>query len=41
MTFTDFKIVEVVGGGDFDGAGAVFGVGVFVGNHRDFAVGKR
>jgi len=41
MAFTDFEIVEVVSGGDFDSAGAVFGVGVLVGDNGDFAVGER
>lgn len=41
MAFTNFKIVEIVGGGNLDGAGAVLGVGVFVGNDGDLAVGER
>ena len=41
MAFADFKIVEIVRGGDFDGASAIFWVGVFVGDDRDFAVGQR
>ncbi len=41
MAFTNFKIVEIVGGGNLDGAGAVLGVGVFVGDDGDFAVGER
>lgn len=41
MALTNFKIVEIVGGGNLDGAGAVLGVGVFVGDDGDFAVGER
>lgn len=40
MTLANFEIVEVVGGGNLDGAGAVLGVGVFVGDDGDFAVGE-
>lgn len=40
MTLADFKVVEIVGGGNFNGAGAVSGVGVFVGDNRDEAVGE-
>ena len=40
VALTDFEIVEIVRWGDFDGAGAVGGVGVFVGDNRDFAVGQ-
>ena len=40
MALTDFEVVEVVGRGDFDGASAVFWVGVFVGDDGDFAVGE-
>lgn len=41
VTLANFEIVEIVGGGDFDGAGAVFGVGVLVGDDGDFTVGER
>ena len=34
-----FEVVEIVSRGDFDGAGAVFWVGVFVGNDGDGARG--
>ncbi len=40
MAFADFKIIEIVGGGNLDGAGAIGGVGVFVGDDRDGAVGE-
>ena len=40
MTLTNFEVVEIVGGGDFHGAGAVRGVGVLVGNDRDDAVSQ-
>ena len=38
MALADLEVVEVVGGGDFDGAGAVSGVGVVVGDDRDGSV---
>ncbi len=41
VTFANFEIVEIVSGGNLDGTGTVCGVGVFVGNNRDDAVGKR
>lgn len=41
MTFADFKVVEIVSRGDLDGAGAILGVGVFVGDDGNFAVGER
>ena len=37
MALTDFEVVEIVSRGDFDDAGAVFGVGVFIGDDRDGA----
>lgn len=40
MAFAYLEIVMVVGGGDFDGTGAKFGIGVLVGDDRDFAVGQ-
>ena len=40
MAFADLEVVKVVGGGDFDGAGAVGGVGVFVGDDGDLSVGE-
>ena len=36
-----FEIVEIVRGGDFDHAGAEFGVGQFVENDGDFAIHQR
>lgn len=41
MAFADFKVVEIVSRGDLDGAGTVLGVGVFVGDDGNFAVGER
>ena len=40
MTLTNFEVVEIVGGGDFHGTGAVRGVGVLVGDYGDDAVGQ-
>lgn len=40
MAFADFEIVEIVSWGDFDGAGAILGVGVFVGDDGDFTIGE-
>ena len=40
VTLADFEIIEIVGRGNLDGAGAVGGVGVFVGDDRDGAVGE-
>ena len=41
MAESDFVIIGVVGRSDFNGAGAVFWIGVFVGDDRDFAVSER
>ena len=41
MVVSNFKIVKIVGRGNFDRAGAVLGIGVLVGDDRDFAVGQR
>lgn len=40
VALTNFKIVEIVGGGDFNGASTVFRIGVFVGDDRNLAVGE-
>ena len=41
MTLADFEIIEIVSWGNFDGASAISGVGVFVGDNRNGAVGQR
>ena len=40
MAFADLEVVEVMSRGNFDSAGAVSRVGMFVGDDRDFAVGQ-
>ena len=35
MPLPDFEVVEVVRGRDFDRAGALFRIGILVGDHRD------
>lgn len=40
MALADFKIVEIVGRSNLDGASAISGIGVFVGNDRNGAVGQ-
>ena len=41
MAFAGFEIVGIVRGGDFDDAGAEFGVGDFVEDDGDFAIHQR
>lgn len=41
MAFADFEVVEIVSRGNLDGAGTVLGVGVFIGDDGNFAVGER
>ncbi len=41
VPLADFEIVEVVRGRDLDGAGALFRIGIFVGDDRDQAADQR
>ena len=41
MALADLEIVEVVAGRDLDRAGALFGIGIFVGDDRDQPAGQR
>ena len=41
MAETDLEVVRVVGGSDLHAAGALFRIGMFVADDRDFAVGER
>ena len=41
MTIANFKIVVIVSRSDFDGASAIFHIGVFVGDDGYFPVGER
>ena len=40
VTFADFEVVVIMGGSNLDGAGAVFHLGVFVGDDGYFPFGK-
>ena len=38
---TNIKVIEIMGRGDFDGTGALFHIGILIGNDRDQAIHDR